>query len=436
MRQAILSAFLFLSMSLSSAAADTPVVDSLAARGKTGIPLDRARELEKELGQLLVINVDGFGWNGPLALEPEFGPLVQRLQVGGVIPHYGSTNYERIRSTNRALREMTELPLLVCSDIVRLRGRPPAKGYAAPSSSFGDGYAGGFIGKYRDLPDEQFEALAALNAFVFASLGTNVALGPTVDDSTRDARTDERARVVLTQLERFGLEPVIKHFPFLPSGANLHTSSPDTRVPRAAAEERVQAFRDLAAWSPIMMTTHLTDSLVDSRIVTFSAPWIALLRTSTGFDGLLMSDGLLMLKAYADRRAFGASGPEEAGLDPTAAWAVRAILAGHDFVIVEGSARQTARVFDGILAAACGGSPRGMALADRIEESYRRIRAWKETHAAALRREIETPRVMIDAVVAMVPRDGADMKSFRFDPGGLQEIQPSIAEAETREPGR
>lgn len=433
MRQAALSAILTAAMSLSSAVADTPVVDSLAARGKVGIPIERARGLERELGQLLVINVDGFGWNGPLALEPEFAPLVRRIQVGGVIPHYGSTSYERIRSTNRALQEMTELPLLVCSDIVRLRGRPRGKGQAAPSSSFGDGYVGGFIGKYRDLPDEQFDTLAALNAFVFASLGTNVALGPTVDDSTRDARTVERARLVLAQLERFGLEPVIKHFPFLPSGANLHASSPDMRVPRAAAEERVRAFRDLAARSPIMMTTHLTDTLVDSRIVTFSARWIELLRGSTGFEGLLMSDGLLMLKAYADRRAFGAGGPEEAGLDPAAAWAVRAILAGHDFVIVEGSARQTTRVFDGVLAAACGGSPRGGALADRIEESYRRIRAWKEAHAAALRREVDIPRAVIDAVVAMVPRDGAPLKTFRFDPASLKEIQPSLAEAEARE---
>lgn len=434
MRQAILSALLTAAMSLSSAAADSPVVDSLAARGKVGIPIERARSLERELGQLLVINVDGFGWNGPLALEPEFAPLVQRLQVGGVIPHYGSTSYERIRSTNRALREMTDLPLLVCSDIVRLRGRPRARGQAPPSSSFGDGYVGGFIGKYRDLPDEQFETLAALNAFVFASLGMNVALGPTVDDSTRDARTDERARVVLAQLERFGLEPVIKHFPFLPSGANLHASSPDTRVPRAAAEERVRAFRDLAAWSPIMMTTHLTDSLVDSRIVTFSPPWITLLRGSTGFEGLLMSDGLLMLKAYADRRAFGPAGPEEAGMDPTAAWAVRAILAGHDFVIVEGSARQTTRVFDGVLAAACGGSPQGVALADRIEESYHKIRAYKEAHASALRREIDIPRAAIDAIVAMVPRDGAALGRFRFEPASLRVILPSLAEAETREP--
>ena len=49
------------------------------------------------------------------------------------------------------------------------------------------------------------------------------------------------------------------------------------------------------------MTTHLLDSSVDKALVTFSPAWNLLLRTRTGFEGPLMSDGLLMLKNYADR---------------------------------------------------------------------------------------------------------------------------------------
>ncbi len=404
------------------------MADSLASRGMIGISLRRARLLESELGQLFIVNVDGFGATGPLALEENFPPMIRRLQLGGVIPHYGSTSYQRIRATNRALAGMTRLPLLLCSDIVRLRS-PGGK-----TDAFGDGYVGGFIGKFRALPDAQFQTLAELNAFVFAALGVNVALGPTVDNSTRDPATEARAQVIVRQLRRFGVEPVLKHFPFLPTEANLHRSSPDTRVAIAAAEKRFAVFRDLAGDSPILMTTHLDDSLVDRTIVTFSPAWLGILRKDTGFSGLLMSDGLLMLRNYADRSMLGHAPSQLARLAPTAAWAARAILAGHDFVIVEGSAGQTARAFRGVLAAACSGTPLGNELADRIEGSFERIRRFKMDNEALLSRQVDVPPSTVDAVIAMTPRDGADFRAFRFDPVSLRAVEPYLESAAVSEP--
>ena len=404
--------------------ADASIVDSLASQGQLRVPIEQARLLESELGQLFIVNVDGFGYfEGSLALEPDFAPMVQQLQVGGVIPHYGSSNYQKIRRTNRALFGMTRLPLLVCCDIVRLRSR---EGKRLLSAAFGDGYVGGFIGKYRALPDSQFQTLAELNAFVFAALGMNVALGPTVDDSTRDASTEARARIVVGELHRFGLLPVLKHFPFLPTGANLHSSSPDTRVPLDAAEKRIFVFRDLAGASPIIMTTHLNDSLVDRTIVTFSQPWVGILRQDTGFSGLLKSDGLLMLRNYADVKAIGKV-PELAALDRTAGWAVRAILAGHDFVIVEGSAAQTMRAFTGVLRIACSGTTMGNELTARIEESYDRIRQLKEENEALLSRQIDVPDRAINDVMAMTPREGTDLRSFHFNEESLAEVAPELA---------
>ena len=416
-----------------STGADSPIVDSLAARGRLGIPIERARLLESELGQLFIVNVDGFGYpREPLALEPDFAPLVEKLQVGGVIPHYGSSDYQKIRRTNRALAAMTTLPLLLCCDIVRLRSS--ASGHAV-SATFGDGYVGGFIGRYRAMPDDELRTTAELNAFVFSALGMNVALGPTVDDSTRDPSTESRARVIVDELRRFGVEPVLKHFPFLPSGANLHRSSPDTRVPPSAAEARFSVFRDLAGESQILMTTHLNDSLVDSRIVTFSPAWVELLRKETGFTGLLMSDGLLMLRNYADRSVLGGIPPRSpeaadlAALEPSAAWAVRAILAGHDFVILEGSAAQTRRAFAGVLSAACGGTAMGNDLAGRIEESFGRIRQFKTDNRALLSRQIDVPASVIDAVISLMPGETADLGSFRFNVSSLSRMMPQIAAA-------
>ncbi len=429
MRFAPLTAILLILLSPTLARADGPVVDSLAARGSLGIPAERALGLESELGQLFIVNVDGFGASGPLALEDNFAPMIRELQVGGVIPHYGSSSYQRIRRTNRALAEMTRLPLLLCSDIVRLassRGKREA---------FGDGYVGGFIGRFRALPDSQFETLAELNAFVFAALGVNVALGPTVDDSTRDPATEARAQVVVRELRKFGLEPVLKHFPFLPTGANLHRSSPDMRVGLAAAAQRFSVFRDLAGNAPIVMTTHLNDSLVDRTIVTFSPAWLGILRKDTGFSGLLMSDGLLMLRNYVDRSMLGPAPVQLGRLDPAAAWAVRAILAGHDFIIVEGSAGQTERAFQGVLTVACSGTTLGNELADRIEGSFNRIRKFKLDNEALLSRQIDVPPATVDAVIAMTPPDGSDLRAFRFDSRRLDALEPQLQGATVSEAG-
>jgi beta-glucosidase-like glycosyl hydrolase len=399
-------------------------VDTLAARGKLGIPIADARLLESELGQMLVVNVDGFGADGPLALAEGFAPMVQRLQIGGVIPHYGSTGYERIRRTNRALAALTDLPLLLCADIVKLRG-------TSRTGTFGDGYVGGFVGRFRRMPDDQFQTLARLNAFVFHAMGINVALGPTVDTSTADPRTEDRARMTADALHGYGIQVVLKHFPYLPSGANLHQESPDTRVPLEEAAKRFSVFQDLSGDADMLMTTHLYDSDVDRGIVTFSPAWTGILRTRTGFDGPLMSDGLLMLTHYADRRVLAGGVPAApfAGLPDAAAWAARAILAGHDMVIVEGSAAQTVQVFQGLLTAACTDTASGGALRARISSSFTTISRWKKSREPGLRDVVDVPLSTVQQAIALLPPDDADLASFKFDQRACGRLLPVLGAA-------
>jgi len=391
--------------------------EKLAAQGRLGIPLEQARSIESRLGQMLVVNVDGFGVSGPLALHPGFVTMVERLQIGGVIPHYGSTDYERIRRTNRALARMTSEPLLICCDIVKLAAPGSASGPGpARTARFGDGYVGGFIGRFRGLADADFQRLAALNAYIFSALGLNVALGPTVDDSTRDQRTAERARTVIAELRRFAVLPVIKHFPFIPSKANLHRESPDTKVALRVAEQRASIFRTLSSQSPILMTTHLTDSLVDRDLVTFSPSWNRILRRSTGFSGLLMSDGLLMLASYLTPN------------DP-AEWARKAILAGHDFVIVEGSAAVTFRVFEGLLAGACEKTEAGRRLRERIVEATGRIVLFKKENSRQLRREIDVTAAAAARAITLAPADGSDPGVNRLDAADFKHVEADMRAA-------
>jgi beta-glucosidase-like glycosyl hydrolase len=403
---ALASALIFALVS-ARAAAEYGFVDKLAAEGLLGVPLAEARAIESKVGQLFVVNVDGYGYGGPLALAPGYVALVKRLQVGGVIPHYGSTDIERIRRTNQALAAMTKEPLLICCDIVRLSGK------AGRTARFGDGYVGGFIGRFRGLSDPDYQSLASLNAFVFSALGINIALGPTVDDSTSDPRTAARSRVVIAELKRFGIEPVLKHFPFLPRGANLHRESPDTKVALRIVEKRTGIFKELAGESGILMTTHLQDSLVDSRVVTFSPPWIDILHRQTGFKGLLITDGLLMLSNYLT--------PND-----STSWALRAVLAGHDLLIVEGSAATTYRTFEGLLRVACGNTEAGRLLREKIESAAARIAQFKKRNEKLLRRQVDVPPAAISDIVSLVPADGADPAAFRFDQAALNRVEKDL----------
>jgi beta-glucosidase-like glycosyl hydrolase len=284
------------------------------------------------------------------------------------------------------------------------------------------------------MTDGQFQTLARLNAFVFSAIGINVALGPTVDTSTTDPRTADRARASVDALKDYGLQAVLKHFPYLPTGANLHRESPDTKVALEDAEKRFSVFRTLAADADMIMTTHVLDTLVDGSIVTFSPAWNALLRNRTGFDGLLTSDGLLMLKNYADRRvlAGGVSAEDFDGLDEAATWAARAVLAGHDLVIVEGSAAQTVHVFEGLLTAACGSSLRARELRTRIEGSSARIARWKKDREGALRRVIDVSPAVIQQVISLLPAEGTDLASFHFKPEALNRLLPVLEAARLR----
>ncbi len=408
-----LAAFLF----LIPCHGQSTYADLLEAQGALGIGMEEARELESKLGQLLIVNVDGFGYDGPLALHPRFVPMVKDLQIGGVIPHYGSADFEKIRKTNRALAEMTSLPLLLCVDYIDVKG-------PGGTVRFGDGFVGGFIGRFSALRDGEFRTLARLNALMLAAAGVNVLLGPTVDDSTKDGRTVERARVVVDALRECGIQPVLKHYPYLPVKADLHSSSPDTRLPAEEVRRKTAAFSLLRGESEIMMVTHTFNSLMDGEnIATFSSAWSAMARRRVVPPGFLMSDDLLMLSNYADRRAFSA----KAGNTP-AEWAQSAILAGDDFIIVSGSDTATYKVFEGVLRAAAEDSDRGRRLRQRIREAYGRIERFKESRMPYLTRSFDASLSDVRLAVSAVPADAVSAR-FTFDPGVMPRLSLAFAQA-------
>jgi hypothetical protein len=147
-----------------------------------------------------------------------------------------------------------------------------------------------------------------------------------------------------------------------------------------------------------------------------------------------MSDGLLMLRNYADTKMVSPipGDPDAPGIDRTSSWALRAILAGHDFIIVEGSAALTYRTFQGLLAVACSNASVGQELRLRIEESYRKIERWKQVHEAFLRREVDVSAAAVTTVVRVLPVEGVSLSSFKFDARALAGLEPALQAAQAR----
>jgi beta-N-acetylhexosaminidase len=205
--------------------------------------------------------------------------------------------------------------------------------------------------------------LAALGfTMVFAPVA-DVTAGPsdpTIGVRSPGGRPALVARVAAAQVEgyrRGGVVPVLKHFP----GHGSVPADSHVALPVQTASVRTLTARDLVPFrvaveqgAPAVMVAHIDVEAVDPGVPSsLSAPVVSgLLRADLGFDGLVVTDSLLMA-AVADR--FG-----------TADAAVAALAAGADLLLMPADAR-AAR--DAIVAAVQSGTVD----ADRLRQAARRV---------------------------------------------------------------
>ena len=81
-----------------------------------GITLDSQKvcaAMQQTLGQLLYVTVDGFGPNVKQAIHPDYVKLVKLLNIGGVVPRFGSKNPAVIAASTEALFRAPKQPLLL-----------------------------------------------------------------------------------------------------------------------------------------------------------------------------------------------------------------------------------------------------------------------------------------------------------------------------------
>ncbi len=378
----------------------------LQEQKKLGIPFDQCEAIENKLGQLMYVNVDGYGTGDRVAIAPAYLEMVNDLQIGGVLPKPGNANLFKIQASMHALRSSTKLPLLLGIDYNEV-----AEGEI--QTQFGLGYGGGFMMAAGGLSDECLSAVAYLDAFLHRGEGLNQSLGPTIERSARYGGflnqdpeiVATKVRIVTDQFRALGMVTTLKHYPFTPRSYNLHVKSEDTRLPLETVSERLQIFKKLAGESDFVMSTHLYDSMVDpDNMATFSPKWIRKLRDDLGYKGLLISDALFMFQRYpATVKHMAAKWPQDQVFitNEYSIFAARSILAGHDMVLLEGDRNETYGIFNDLVKIACQKTPISETFRSRVNESFTRISQWKSYHKSELEQEPEIPSELYGEALAI-----------------------------------
>ncbi len=159
----------------------------------------------------------------------------------------------------------------------------------------------------------------------------------------------------------------LKHFPG-------HGASPDdshVSVPRSgiSLEEwrrthAVPFVAGIEAGAPLVMTGHLQFDRISAMPATLSSEWITILRDELGFDGIVVTDDMLMLQRsglaeYAD--------PERN--------AVRALAAGNDLLlyVLPGDPRSVGIDPESLLDALVASVEEGTVSQASVDESVRRL---------------------------------------------------------------
>ena len=327
----------------------------------------------KHVGQLLIMGFDG------TAVTPHLRRLLEQVQPAGVILF--ARNIVDAQQTHQLLQDCgaaVKVPLFTCIDmeggqVDRLRE------VFGPTPSAADVFASG---------DERlFLKHGKLVGQVCHAIGCNVNLAPVVDlalpasqkvMSTRAVSDDPEqvvlyARNFLQGLRQQKVWGAVKHFPGL-GEANLDTHHELPRVEKTYERmwaEDLAPYRRLRRQAPLLLVGHACYPAVtqDAVPASLSGRWISdILREQIKYRGLVISDDLEMgavLKTV---------GIEEA--------AIGHIRAGGDLCLICHQEENVLRAYDALRR----GATSDVAFAERVEESAKRVLAFKKRWEAVKRK--------------------------------------------------
>lgn len=315
--------------------------------------------LQERVGQLFLARCDD-----TYALEH-----LQKYQLGGFVlfgRDFEDQTPESFAEKIRSYQDTAEIPLLIAVDeeggtVARVSANPNFRSsrFLSPRDLYAQG------GLERILAEETEKC------FLLKSLGINVNLGPVCDITSdpaaflyrrslgQDAQTtaDFASQVVQTmKANRMG--SCLKHFPGYGNNEDTHTGiARDSRSLEALEENDLIPFASgISSGADAVLVSHtIVESLDPETPASLSPAVHDYLRQEMGFDGVILTDDLIM---EAITQAYG---PGEA--------AVLAVLAGNDLLI---SSEYTVQ-YEAVLAAVL----EGRIDIDTLNNAVRRVLQWK-----------------------------------------------------------
>ncbi len=301
--------------------------------------------------------------------EVDAAALAGEYDIGGYIlfgRDFEGQTRESVTETIQSYQDAAATPMLIGVDeeggtVVRISSNPNfrASKFRSPQSLYNEG---GF-----DLITSDTKEKDAL----LASIGVNVNFAPVCDVSTnpndfmnarsfgKDAsQTSEFVRTVVGQMLADNTGMVLKHFPGYGNNIDTHTGiATDDRPIETFRESDFLPFQaGIAAGAQSVLVSHNIVTCMDSELPASLSPAVHdILRDELGFEGVIMTDDLIM-EAITDY-----TGGENA--------AVLAVQAGNDMLVSSDFVTQ----YNAVLAAVQDGT----ISEDRIRESAIRVIRWK-----------------------------------------------------------
>ena len=259
--------------------------------------------------------------------------LAAQYDIGGYIlfgRDFENQTPDSLRETLASYQQAAATPMLIGVDeeggtVVRVSAYPAfrASPFQSPQALFAEGGL------------ERIQSDTEEKDTLLASLGINVNLAPVCDVSTspadfinarafgQDAQsTSNYVRTVVEQMNADGMGMVLKHFPGYGSNADTHTgiAQDDRPLEQFRSSDFLPFAAGIEAGAQAILVCHNIVSCMDDTLPASLSPAVhKVLREELGFDGVVMTDDLVM-QAITDY-----TGDADA--------AVLAVQAGNDMLI-------------------------------------------------------------------------------------------------------
>lgn len=199
-------------------------------------------------------------------------------------------------------------------------------------------------------------------------------IGPRTLGATPQAAAERVAAAV--RGERGAVLSTLKHFPghgASPDDSHVSIPSSSITLEQWRASHAVPFAAGIEAGAPLVMTAHLRFDRVSPLPASLSPTWTRILRDELGFDGVIVTDDLLMLQRSGDA-AFA---------DPVAN-GVSALAAGADLLLYVLPADPASVGFDGgrLVDALAAAVREGRVTEAAVDDSLRRVLALRRAASA------------------------------------------------------